>query len=253
MRYLALATDYDGTLAHDGRVDEATVAAMERLLASGRKLILVTGRELDDLQTVFPHLRLFEQVVAENGALLYHPATRGALMLADPPPAEFVRELRRRGGQPLAQGRAIVATWEPHQTTVLELIREMGLGFQVIFNKGAVMVLPAGVTKATGLMAALDQLELSPHNVVAIGDAENDYPFLQACECGVAVANALPRVREAADFTTRGDHGAGAVELIDEILRDDLAHRDSALRRPHVPIGTTSDALLGGRAPDSTV
>src|ERR1700674_5050787 len=76
MHYLILATDYDGTLALHGRVDEPTLAALERFLASGRKLVLVTGRELPELQTVFPHLDLFEWVVAENGALLYRPATR---------------------------------------------------------------------------------------------------------------------------------------------------------------------------------
>ena len=32
MRYLALATDYDGTLAHHGDVDTPTLAALERVL-----------------------------------------------------------------------------------------------------------------------------------------------------------------------------------------------------------------------------
>ena len=69
MRYLALATDYDGTLAKDGRVDEPTLEALERFRDSGRRLILVTGRELDELLEVFPQVDLFERVVAENGAL----------------------------------------------------------------------------------------------------------------------------------------------------------------------------------------
>lgn len=68
-------------------------------------------------------------------------------------------------------GRVIVATWEPHQTTVLEVIRELGLELHVIFNKGAVMILPSGVNKATGMAATLDELGLSPHNTVGIGDA----------------------------------------------------------------------------------
>ena len=46
MRYLALCTDYDGTVAHHGHVDEPTIDALAALKASGRKLILVTGREL---------------------------------------------------------------------------------------------------------------------------------------------------------------------------------------------------------------
>jgi HAD superfamily hydrolase (TIGR01484 family) len=60
---------------------------------------------------------------------------------------------------------------------VLETIRELGLELQVIFNKGAVMVLPSGINKATGLRAALDELQLSPHDAVAVGDAENDHAF----------------------------------------------------------------------------
>ena len=46
MRYLALACDYDGTLAAGGRVAQETLAALTRLLASGRQLILVTGTEV---------------------------------------------------------------------------------------------------------------------------------------------------------------------------------------------------------------
>jgi len=76
MRYVALACDYDGTLASDGRVAEPTLEALRRLRASGRKLVLVTGRELEELISVFPDLDLFEWVVAANGALLYEPSTR---------------------------------------------------------------------------------------------------------------------------------------------------------------------------------
>src|SRR5205823_4267005 len=97
---------------------------------------------------------------------------------------------------PLSVGQVIVATWHPHEQAVLDTIRDLGLELQVVFNKGAVMILPSGVNKATGLLAALNSLGLSPHNAVAIGDAENDHALLAACECGVAVANALPSVKE---------------------------------------------------------
>ena len=191
MRFLALATDYDGTLAHDGRVNNSTVAGLNRLLASGRRLILVTGRELHELAATFDQLDLFEQVVAENGALLYTPSTKSQRILAPSPSEEFVRALLNKH-VPLSAGRAIVATWKPYETVVLETIRDLGLDSQVIFNKDAVMVLPAGINKATGLQAALAELGLSPRNVVGVGDAENDQAFLRICGCAVAVANALP-------------------------------------------------------------
>ena len=168
MRYQILATDYDGTLAHDGVVDAPAIEALENLLATGRHLVLVTGRELPQLEMTFPHLELFEWVVAENGALLYHPATKEELLLAEPPPAQFSEALRANGCEPISVGRAIVATWEPHQQLVLKTIQHFGLELQVIFNKGAVMVLPAGVNKASGLTAALKKMGLSPHNAVAV-------------------------------------------------------------------------------------
>jgi hydroxymethylpyrimidine pyrophosphatase-like HAD family hydrolase len=164
---------------------------------------------------------------------LYRPASHEEKPLAEPPRPEFLRELQRRRVEPISVGRVIVATWEPHEKAVLEAIHTCGLELQVIFNKGAVMVLPAGVNKGTGLSAALKEMGLSPHNVVGVGDAENDHAFLRLCECSVAVANALPGVKEAADFVTRGDHGAGVAELIDELVANDLQGRGGRLTRRH--------------------
>jgi HAD superfamily hydrolase (TIGR01484 family) len=250
MRYLALCCDYDGTIAHHGRVDEPTLAALKRLRESGRKLVLVTGRELDELQTVFPHLDLFARVVAENGALIYRPETREERLLDEAPPQTFVDKLIERGVGPISVGRVIVATWEPHEKTVLETIRDGGLDLQVIFNKGAVMVLPAGINKASGLRAALAELNLSPHNAVGVGDAENDHAFLNICECSVAVANALESVKTKADIVTFADHGAGVTELIDEMLADDLASRESGtLARHDICLGKDAHGKAIGLSP----
>lgn len=241
MRYLALACDYDGTLAEHGRVSAGTVAALERVRHSGRRLLLVSGRELEDLQRVFHQLELFDRVVLENGALLYRPQAREEQPLAEAPPARFVEALRDRGVSPLSVGRSIVATWHPHETTVTEVIHDLGLELQVIFNKGAVMILPSGVNKATGLVTALAELGLSTHNVVAVGDAENDHAFVSACECAVAVANALPALAERCDLVTSADHGAGVVELADQLLADDLAALAPRLHRHAVELGTARD------------
>jgi HAD superfamily hydrolase (TIGR01484 family) len=237
MRYHVLVSDYDGTLAHHGVVDEPTIRALTRVRESGRQLVLATGREVPDLLRVFPEIELFDYVVAENGALLYRPSTREEKPLDDPPPRAFVERLQQLGVAPMSVGRVIVATWEPHQTTVLNVIHELGLERQVIFNKGAVMVLPSGITKATGLAVVLREMGLSSHNAVAVGDAENDHHLLASCECGVAVANALPALKEHADWVTAADHGAGVVELIDKLLTDDLADVAGRLERRVIPLG----------------
>ena len=223
MYFLALATDYDGTLAHDGIVSQKTLAALERFKKTGRKLILVTGRELPDLKRVFPDIGLFDKVVAENGALIYTPASEEERVISSSPEPKFVTRLKKRGVKPLSVGRSIVATWEPHQATVLEIIKKMGLELEIIFNKGAVMILPSGINKAAGLAAALQDLRLSPHNVVGVGDAENDHAFLQACGCSVAVDNAIPAVKDTANLVMRGARGKGVEQLIDKMIQHDHA------------------------------
>jgi len=241
VRYLVLVCDYDGTIARDGRVDDATLHELERVRASGRRLFLVTGRELDDLQRVIPRLELFDRVIAENGALLFRPEQNETKQLCGPPPAQFVQALRKRHVAPLSVGQVIVATWEPNEGVVIETIHDLGLELQVIFNKGAVMVLPSGMNKAAGLEAALAELALSPHNAVGIGDAENDHAFLNICECAVAVANALPSLKQRADLVTDGDQGAGAIELAELLLEDDLASLEPKLSRHHVLLGEAAD------------
>ncbi|NJN12273.1 MAG: HAD family phosphatase [Richelia sp. RM1_1_1] len=223
MRYLALATDYDGTLATDGHVNEETVAALQRLRSSGRKLILITGRELDDLLKAFPQINLFDIVVVENGAVVYTPANLQEKLLGEQPPQEFVNKLRERNVKPLGVGKVIVGTWHSHETTVLEVIKELGLDLEITLNKGAVMILPTGIDKAAGLAAALEDMQLSPENVVGVGDAENDLAFLNVCGISVAVNNALPGVKETATFVTENSRGAGVMELIDMLIASDLS------------------------------
>jgi HAD superfamily hydrolase (TIGR01484 family) len=232
MNWLALATDYDGTLAHDGVVDDLTTAALDRFRDSGRRLVMVTGRELPDLQNVCQILDRFDWIVAENGALLYRPSDHFSQLVCAPASAALAQKLGEAHAEPLSIGRAIIATREPYHTLTFELIKQLGLELQVIFNKGAVMVLPTGVNKATGLTCALKEMRVDAHSVVGVGDAENDHAFLALCGVGVAVGNALPMLKEHADLVVEGKRGFGVTELIDRIVANDLADLPPRKRAP---------------------
>jgi len=227
MRWAALACDYDGTLAYRGRVRPATLAALRRVRRSRRKLLLVTGRELDEFLSVFSRLELFDRVVAENGAVLYDPATHKHRLLAGRPPRELLAALRARRLEPLSIGNSIVATSRAQQRIVSEVIDDLGLPLQVILNKSSVMVLRQGVNKATGLMEALHEVGVAPENTVGIGDAENDEDFLALCGHSAAVANALPALKRKVGLVTSGRHGAGVVELVNHLLSGGLVRRRS--------------------------
>ncbi len=224
MRWKALATDFDGTLAHEGVVELAALQAMADLRAAGVKVVLVTGRELSDFPKIDFPLSGFDLVVAENGALLHNPASGDVRGLGAPPPAHFVAELIRRGVDPISVGASIVATVEPFEREALEVIKEMGLEHQVIFNKGAVMILPPGVNKATGLETALAELHIDRIDVVGVGDGENDHALLKMCGLAVAVENAIPALKENADWVTVAPASAGLAALMQAMLKGELDH-----------------------------
>lgn len=236
MRIQALATDYDGTIASNSSVAPETLASLEAVRKSGRRLLLVTGRRLDDLQTVMEDLPIFDAVVAENGALLYDPHEQTTTMLAEPPPKAFLQALQRRN-VPAEAGQVIVATSEPYEEQVLETIRELGIEWEVIFNKGSVMTLPSGVNKASGLRAALRRWALSPHNVAGIGDGENDHSFLRICEVTAATGNAVPALKERAQLVMQHADGCGVREFIEDYLLDGFASTPALFERYQIDLG----------------
>jgi HAD superfamily hydrolase (TIGR01484 family) len=240
VRYHALVTDYDSTIAEYGVVSDSTIEALQKVRDSGRRLVMVTGRQLEDLLRVFSRMDLFDRVVTENGAVLYWPETREQRVLAEPTSEEFIRALKEAEIYPLALGKVIVATHRPNETKILEIIRDMGLELQVIFNHSAVMVLPSGVNKASGMKAALHDIGLSAHNAVGVGDAENDHAFLAITECSIAVANALDALKKRVDYVTSGEAGEGVAELIEQLLDSDLRGIDP-ISRHRIVLGLRAD------------
>ncbi len=210
--FRAVALDYDGTLAEHDTVPADTLAALEETRSRGVRLVLVTGRALDDLRDVFPDAEVrMDAVVAENGAVVVTPF--GTRLLAPPVDDRLTRALRGRGVA-CRTGDVLVGCAGADELIVLEEVRRLGLDCQLVRNRAQLMVLPGGVSKGTGLYEALGDLGISHHNTVAVGDAENDLSLLQVAEIGVAVGNAVPAVREHADLVLDQPAGAGVAELL---------------------------------------
>jgi phosphoserine phosphatase len=88
----------------------------------------------------------------------------------------------------------VVGTWERHAHDLFNLVRRLGVDGQIVFNREAVMLLPTGINKATGIQRALEELGRSEHNLVAFGDAENDLPLFAVAEWAVAARGSVPAV-----------------------------------------------------------
>jgi phosphoglycolate phosphatase (TIGR01487 family) len=219
MIYTMLASDYDNTLTSlHNQVSQTTINALERWKASGRMFMLVTGRQVNSLQCIFPAINLCDIIVAENGGVIYSPQTNEEQVIGEAPPDILVQTLRERGVDPLKSGKSIIALHTPHASIAHVAIKELNLNWYVMLNKYSSMILPLGINKTTGLRVALDQLGLSTQETVGVGDAENDMDFLAACGYSVAVANALPALKDQVDFVTERESGDGVAELIDRLL-----------------------------------
>lgn len=212
-----LAFDYDGTLASAGRIAADVTAALSAAREHGHRLVLISGRTWDDLRAACPELYLFEVIVAENGAVLCTSAETGIRNLASPLPAPTVQALTAEG-LVFGAGRVILGIRGTDAPRAQTLLTKHGLDWQIIHNKDAAMLLPAGIDKGTGLAHALKQLGASPDETIAVGDAENDEPLLRAAGLGIATGNALARLKAQADMVLSKDNGAGIVELVHQHL-----------------------------------
>lgn len=207
-----LAFDFDGTVAVDGVVPPDLESALEQCRLTGHSLFLVTGRRFETVP-LGKLAELFTGVVWENGAVLSHTAS-GELYFPFGQLPPYVMEGLGNAGIPIERGLAIAATWLPHDQAVWEVLRTYGGAASVDYNKGAVMVTPMGTSKGAGLERLLTICGLSPRNVAAFGDAENDLSMLKLAEVAVAVSDAVPAVRDMADVIADEPGPQGVLEIL---------------------------------------
>ncbi len=223
-----MAFDFDGTLAVEGKVPVELVSALERCRDSGHALFLVTGRRFETV-SLGRLAELFTGIVWENGAVLAHRAS-GELYLPFGQLNPRLLKALADAGIPFERGLAIAATWCPHEQAVYQVLGAHGGEASIEYNKGALMVVPPGTSKGTGLERLLALCGFSARNLAAFGDAENDLSMLTLAEVAVAVQDAVPAVCEVADVVADKPGPAGVLEVLE---RYPLAGRylDVPLRR----------------------
>jgi hypothetical protein len=222
MRHRVLACDFDGTLAIEGVWSDETIKALERVAAAGIRLILVTGRTREELADVFDPGSLFDEIVVENGAVVVDAATGAEHLLAPRIPPALVAEFERTGVSPLIVGRVLCSTNWSQEAKLSAAIARLGVDRQVVRNRDSAMVLPPGISKRTGLEAALQSMGESPAATVAVGDGENDIPLFAVAGVSVAVANAVDALKARADVVLTEPNGRGVQTLAAALVAGDL-------------------------------
>lgn len=218
MRLRVIATDYDGTIARNGVLDASVRESIGNARKRGVLVVIVTGRILSELRGVAGCLDFVDGVVAENGAVVALPNGHVTLLGA-PPPMCLIEKLTQRGID-FKVGRCVVEMEADFADVAISLIREMELPLAITFNRGRMMLLPASISKSSGLRQLLDTLGASVHNAIGIGDAENDHELLTCCEHGVAVSWGSEQLKKSANQVIQGDGPKAVAEYIERISTD---------------------------------
>lgn len=238
MKLSVLALDYDGTIAEHGRLDPEVAAALSEVRDRGVAVVVVSGRILESLRTASGGLTWADAFVAEDGAVVAFPGGDPRLLCSEASPA--LKQALAGAGVPFDAGQCVIEADAVHAPRILSLVRSLELPLGLHFNRGRVMVLPYGISKATGFREVLRAFRLSSHNALGIGDAENDHPLLEACEVGAAVAWGSAALKADADDVVPGS-GPAAVAAYVRRAADGMLLPPARRIRNEVTLGRAQD------------
>ena len=225
-----LALDLDGTLFDSQKVvSEENKQALRAARDKGVKVVITTGRPLKAVEDLLDELDLIsdeDYIITFNGGLVQK--TNGKIL----DKSQLTRDQLRRLHEALeplglpfdvlsdgivyslpSQGNHSHYPQANPKLTFVELDSFDEIPKDVIYNK------VVSVHKAAGLQQLIDHLGFLPEQVMAMGDEENDLSMLKWAGLGVAMANAVPKVKAIANHTTtRTNEESGVAETIEEYI-----------------------------------
>ncbi|EOL50796.1 Cof-type HAD-IIB family hydrolase [Enterococcus caccae] len=82
--------------------------------------------------------------------------------------------------------------------------------------------MPKGITKAYGISLLARDLGIKQEEIMTIGDEENDLPMIEYAGLGVAMENAVPRVKDLADVITDTNDNDGVAQAVEKFVLEPL-------------------------------
>jgi len=236
MSRIYLVTDVDGTITVGGReVDLEAVSCIRMLERRGVKVILASGNSYPVLMGLKLYLGVSGPVIAENGGVIGSGKelkvigdgrrSRSALGLVL---KKFEGEIYESWQNRFRFSDYAVHVKSPSRresliANIRRLLEDNGFhDVEVVDSKVALHIHTIGVSKGNGLRTLMEELGIGPESVIAVGDSEVDLSMFEIAGYKVAVGNADPKLKEAADYVTKEREGTGFVEAVRALLRKGL-------------------------------
>jgi phosphoglycolate phosphatase (TIGR01487 family) len=216
-----IVTDYDRTLT-DGDLHLSERAL--RLLQDIREkddvgVILATGRSLKFVKGIAREVGFMDAVVCENGGVLWFPRLQQTVSLGD---TAAVKEILLQRGLAVGEGEVIISLPREREEEVRALLKDSGFSYGVEFNRDSMMVVPAGISKASGVRKALELLKMPDARLLCVGDGENDMSLFAIASVRVATAEAIEPLKETADLVCGHPASQGVEFLLEDLLEGRL-------------------------------
>ena len=104
---------------------------------------------------------------------------------------------------------------EMHQDMLHHQYEEIGMARSA---ETYLEIFPKGIDKGTALLAVCDALGIGLEETIAIGDQELDLPMIVAAGVGIAMGNAIPELKQKADFVTKTNNEAGVACALERYI-----------------------------------
>lgn len=223
MEKMLIASDYDGTLNIDRRIDAHTADAIRKWRACGRYFGVVTGRGLDFINTAEEQKLPFDYLILFNGSLVV--SKDRSVLFQSLIPVETFASLARA----MAQYDDIVyyeecdGTPKPHYYATFEnaeralqvkseLDPVFGDRVNIFVNGPHINIGNIGTGKAQGVDFILRHFSLPDDSAAVVGDDYNDLDMILA-HSGWAIESGRP------DVVAKAPHTCKSVgDLIDSLL-----------------------------------
>ncbi len=221
----ALVTDVDGTITdRRRRINTPAVESIRTLVEAGIEVVFASGNTVCFMDGLCKMVGTDGTIIGENGGV-YRRGFSGTLRVPGDKKAclaafevlkdSFSRkgvELELFGEQYRFADVAFARNIDPDEARAV--IRDHGLSVRVLDTGFAIHLQTPGVSKGAALTALAREMGISPDDMMAVGDSENDIEMLEAAGIGVAVRNAPAAVQAAADRVTEESYGDGFVEAV---------------------------------------
>lgn len=224
----AIAVDIDGTITDYNKILHLeAIEALRRLEDAGIPVILATGNVRAITYGLSRFIGASGPMVCENGGVVWHPTWDEPIVRADGARAKKCAQDMAKHIDIDPEGITTNAwresEWCLFKHEDLDAVNDWVSNSEysdlaVVKTGFAIHLMEPHLSKGEGLKVALQNMGLSPDDILAVGDAPNDIPMFELVGHSVAVGGCFNSLAEVASVVSPYPHGDTFKPLVDAIL-----------------------------------